>query len=139
MDTACPIRLLASFTCDGGAEDGSEQVRFEVRYDVVTDGTAVYRSAGDAPAATATEQSAVFTLAIDSGASQGNDVQISGYVDLTVPTAIANRSSGVGDLLWISIERDATHVDDTYAGDVNLIQMSPYYTQWCNGGHLAGQ
>lgn len=131
LDTSSPIRLISSFTVDGGTANGTQAIKFTIYWNISSNGNSVYRSTASAPSSTG-EQSTTFTYTVQSG---DEDKMISGYVDLTIPTAKATRSAstGVGDLLWITIKRDSSDVSDTWAGDVNIINFSPFYTSWNNG------
>jgi hypothetical protein len=48
---------------------------------------------------------------------------------------VSRRSGGVGDMLWIYLERAAGEATDTYDDYVTAFSITPIYTRWCEGAH----
>ena len=63
-----------------------------------------------------------------------------GEIVINLPGVNPNPSTGQPDLIWLTIERDATgsNANDTYNGNVTVVQMGVYYIKWRDGGHVTG-
>jgi len=135
-DTSCPIRLLAGFTVDGGTANGTRVIKFTIYWNTSSRGDNIYRSEATAPSTSTGEQSTTFTYTVP---ASGNDKLVKGFIDLEIPSTkpLADSSTGEGDILWITVKRDPSDVQDTYTGDVNLVQLTPYYCKWSNGASIA--
>jgi hypothetical protein len=59
-----------------------------------------------------------------------------GSFNLDFSNVVTNPSSGLSDLVWLSIERDATSSPDTYLGDIVIMQYNVSYVKMYSGGHL---
>lgn len=129
MDTSCPLRLRFTFISTSGAPG---DVEWFVNAGFTSDGDTVSDAVGGAPATIKGEQhiSSVVTVA-------ANDAQQTAEFEIDVSEMVSRRMGAYGDILWISIARDATagNPDDTLGGDVAIIQVRPVYTKWCEGGH----
>jgi hypothetical protein len=126
IDTSCPVTL--KWAVQGSS---SGDVRWNVRWAKSADGDSVYDNSGDAPTNAPLQKVTSFIHSIASA-----DTQYTVEATLDVSDFIAERDGGFGDILWISIERDATDGSDTLNGNVNIIQLVPYYIKCCEGGHL---
>lgn len=123
MDTSAPLVLRLSF-----AGKGTGNVVWFINFGITRDGDTIETSGG--PASINSELHLSKTVAI--GAV---DQQVSTEVEIDVSGVIPRRSTGLPDLLWISIARDGGSGSDTVTAAVNMIQISPTYTRWSEGGH----
>lgn len=129
-DTSCPLRMMMTYITDDAT---AGNIRWLVRWAYSQDGDNVYRSTATAPTAHSTEQSVISIVAAPTAA----DTQGTVVIELDTSKLVSRRSGtpNYGDILWVSIEREGGHADDTHGGDVALIQLTANYTKWCEGGH----
>jgi hypothetical protein len=124
LDTSCKLRLTLHLHSE--LVDTSPDIDFTIRYSASNVGSSVYDATTLSPT-TAVGQNTVTV----SATNPGQDKQFIAEVDLDVSDFVTRDSNNIGDLLWISIQRD----NDGNASDVSLIQVEIQYVQWCNGGH----
>jgi len=53
---------------------------------------------------------------------------------LDISEMVSRREGGVGDTIWLTIQRTGTA--DTNGSDASLVAISANYTKWCDGGHI---
>ena len=127
LDTSCPIRLRLTYITQGNS---AGDINWNIRWSISTDGDSVFATAAQAPGAAPGEQ--LINL-VDPAPTQF--VQKTIEFDLDISDAISRRSGAFGDLIWVSIERLGGSGPDTHGDNVALVQLAPYYTKWCDGGH----
>jgi len=129
-DTSCPLRIVLTYITDDAT---AGNIRWVIRWAYSQDGNNIYRSSAGAPTAHSTEQSIIEIVTAPTAA----DTQGSAVIQLDTSKLVSRRSGtpNYGDILWVSIEREGPHADDTHEGDVAIIQLTANYTQWCEGGH----
>lgn len=130
IDTSFPITFQLSFVCDTTI---AGDVEFVVRYDIANAGDSVYTSAGSAPTNTANEKSASVIKSVTTA-----QILYSATITANVDSINPNPSSGVPGIIWFTIERDAQvgNTNDTYTGNVSILQFYPRYIAWNDGIHL---
>lgn len=59
--------------------------------------------------------------------------------ELDISKLVPNRNTGsnTGDILWVSFQRNGSAGTDTYTGDASTIQITPYFSKWCEGAYQA--
>jgi hypothetical protein len=129
VDTSNRFKLHLSWITNDN--DGGN-VRWVVRWAKSIDGDSIYRSAAAAPATAPNEKELIQITA-----APAIDTQKTEEFALDVSDMISRPQGAFGDVLWLSLEREGDHTNDTHDGDVSLLQMSMYYTKWCEGGHQA--
>ena len=129
-DTSCPLRLVISYITDDAS---AGNIRYVIRWGFTKDGDNVYRSTSTAPSTGPNEQNVIGIILAPTVA---DTVQTS-VIELDTSSLVSRRTGtpNYGDILWVALERDGTHADDTHSGDVSLIQFTANYTKWCEGGH----
>lgn len=125
LDTSSPLRLILHLHSE--IADSSPLIDFTVRFAKSNEGSSVYDSTSIAPT-TATGQ----TTLTGSATNPGQDQQFTMIFDLDVSDFVTRNSDNIGDLLWMSIQRD----NDGNDSDISLIQVEIQYLKWCNGGHI---
>lgn len=128
FDTSCPIKLRVSMFSVGTS---GGNIRWVLRIAKSSDGDSVYETRQKAPP-TAPEQTEIISIL---PAPSTLNVQLTHEFEFDVSQMVSRRSSGFGDLLWITLERTGNHGDDTHNDDIAAISISAYYTRWCEGGH----
>lgn len=129
IDISFPIKIkfsvLGDLTTTGNVE-------FKIKYVFSSVNTHIYTNIDDA--------------SDDIGDTISTSIEITqGYkqynieIPLDIHRIFINNRSGNNHILWIQLERDATpeNVNDTYIGNVTLVQLGLYYIEWCNGGHIS--
>lgn len=130
IDTSCPLKLQLGWMTTGA---GSGNIRWVFRWARLGDAGAVYATEALAPSAAVGGQSAVVLSAAPTAASQ---FRIDAPVYLDISAVNARPASGLGDYLCLTIERDSTHGDDTYTGNIALVSMQVQYVAAFSGAHL---
>lgn len=132
LDTSFPVKVKFSAVGDTAA---AGNVEFIARWNVSNNGSSIYRTTAAAPSSSVGEKSASTVIAMTSA-----DVAYRGEITVDLAGVNPNPSSGQPDLLWLSIERNATggNANDTYVGNVTIVQMGVYYIKWRDGGHITG-
>jgi hypothetical protein len=127
-DTSTPIAFQWTwFTVAGGGD-----VLWNIRWGYSSDGANIYLTEGAAPTTHATQQ--LITQIIPSA---GAGIQITSMAQLDVSGMVARRVGSAGDILWLTLERDGSGGSgDTNTGDAVLVEISPYYAKWSEGGHF---
>jgi len=129
-DTSFPIKIKFSFI---GDNDVANDVQWKIRYAYSTTGSNVYRNITDAPSIGPNEK---VISKISSIATNNSDTEIREVIELNIEDININPSSGDEHILWISLERDGTNVNDTYQGSISMIQLKGVYVSWGSGGHI---
>lgn len=132
LDTSFPVKIKFSIVGDTAA---TGNVEFIARWNVSNNGSNIYRTTAAAPTSSSGEKSASTIIAMAAA-----DVAYRGEIVVDLAGVNPNPSNGQPDLLWLSIERNATggNTADTYAGNVTIVQMGVYYIKWRDGGHITG-
>jgi hypothetical protein len=128
-DTGCPIRLRITWFPENG-ETGDVYWRARIAY--TSDGDAVYGSSTGSPDTHPTAITAEKAVSVGTG---DGETQITTTIELPINQMVSRRSGGVGDMLWIYLERAAGEDTDTYSDYVTAFSITPIYTRWCEGAH----
>ena len=132
MDTSFPIKIQMTIV---GNNATAGTVEFIARWNLSNEGDTIYLTAGSAPGTSTNEQSTSTTVNVSAD-------QTSYTTEMTVNLSGANPNPSTGrpDLVWLTIERDATigNMNDNYAGDISIVQVGVFYVKWRDGGHLLG-
>ena len=123
IDTSCPIRLRWAVQCTN-----SGTIEWVVRWAATADGDSVYDTANNSPTDAVGQQSITVDQVI-SGADQQDTIE----VELDISEFLPERENGFGDMLWVTIQRNGN--TDAMNGNVNIIQLVPFYTRCAIGGH----
>ena len=128
MDTSCPLNFQFVFQSPG---TGDAELFMNIA--VSQSGDNVYTTAGAAPSTFDSKRSLQQVVTIPAANTQQ-------YLSIPIDMSdvIPRRSSGGPDIIWFTIARDATggNSDDTLGSDVNVLQVTPIYTKWCDGAHV---
>lgn len=131
IDTSCPIKVRLNIQ---GESNVAGAIRFELRWAFTFRGQPIYTTTGNAPAVNVTERSTEQTVSYTAG-EIFRTVAIQTF-ELEIPELIAQIAGGDGgDLLMITIERNANNPADTYNGNVIINDIAFEYTSWRDGGH----
>lgn len=128
IDNSFPIKLKIAVI---GSSGTSGNVKFTIRYDFSDVDSDVYLLEADAPTNTSSEKMTSIVVPI-TALNREHRFDVS----LDFSGIDANFYIGGPQLSWMSIERNAGVGDDTYIGDVSIIQLAPYYVSWIDGSHL---
>jgi hypothetical protein len=128
MCTSCPITFAWATISNAGGGN----VRWVIRWGRTTDGDAVFRTSGAAPPVGPHEQS----VTIVDVAPAAADTQKAYTASLDVRDFIGRRPGAFPDGLWISLERDGGHGDDTHLGDMAVINVSGLHVIWASGAYM---
>lgn len=133
LDTSFPLELRWRWI----NQDANGNIKWNVRWGWTTDFaddtgavSTVNVSTAAAPITGPNEQSVI----ILSSASGTAFKQHTAIAEINISNMVSDRVGGYGDMLWVAIERDGSHVDDTNTGDAYILQISPYYCKWREGG-----
>lgn len=103
-------------------------VEWVIRWGYATELDVVYASSVGAPATWPNEQSIVLiesTPPVDKGLKTST-------ISLKIPDMVARNTAGLPqDILVITLDRNGAA--DTNNGNINLLQVAPFYYSWCNG------
>lgn len=136
LDTSCPIKVRINYHGESATQSGN--VRWEVRWGHVSEGGDIFRSTAQAPALAPTQQNIVVLDAV-TVADFFNRTKTF-VAELEVPEIIPQVVGGAGgDLLFITIARNANIGTDTYEADITINDISFEYTSWRIGGHVLAQ
>jgi len=108
---------------------GTGDVEWFINVGIVKDGDAIATSGG-----ATTIPREVHTSKIVSVPTA--NVRVKTSIDVDLSDVISRREVGGADEVWITIARDGGYGNDTLSGTANVIQISPTYTKWCEGGHV---
>lgn len=128
LDTSSPIRLIWTVITDNTSLGNIE---WNINWGWSTDGGLVYDSSAGSPTTHPTQQTLDL---IDEAPNQYT--QKSYMVDLDISKMLATRPGGFGDILWITIQRSGTSINDTHTGNVSLLNIEPLYSSVSLGGHI---
>ncbi len=132
IDTSFPIKLNIAFVCNNAA---AGDIQWTLRYTYTESGNALFLNSTDAAASTATviTNTKITTLGINQ-----NNKDLREVISMDIHTIPANPSNQDKYILFVTLERDATNVNDTYPGDVALFSLDGIYIIWSQGGHILG-
>lgn len=116
MCTSCLLKAKPTISCDNSA---AGNVRIGIYYTYTNTNDVIGNPSGTT---TATSNTSLTTLAVS-----GSRTQISTVLDLN----LTNISSG--SLIWIEFVRLGSDVNDTYTGNIYLLNLTFGYRIWCNG------
>ena len=130
FDISFPLKLKFAILGDSGS---GGNVEFVARWNTTNSGSSVYRTTAEAPTTSTGEKSVATTITISAA-----DTEYRGELVLDLNRVNPYPATGTEQLLTLSIERDATggNANDTYAGNVAFIQMTPFYISWRMGGFI---
>ena len=69
--------------------------------------------------------------------TQDKMLNITFNLDVSMLVSQRNTGSNTGDVLWVTIERNATSINDTYLGNFNLVQCTPFFIKCFDGAYSA--
>jgi len=130
IDNSFPMKVKFAVLGDTST-DGD--VEFVARWNTSNAGSSVYRTTSGAPPSSTREKSIATTITITDA-----DTEYRGVLEIDLNRVNPYPSSGTAEMLWLSVERDATggNSNDTYPGNVTLIQITPFYIAWREGGFI---
>lgn len=125
MDTSTKLELTAYVF-----SNATGNARFNIRWATSTDGDDCYTSTISSPTTAPNQRSQTIIIPLVAGKITGGEVEID------IPEALLHSAiSGIPDLLWLTMERDATHETDTVNGSVFMIDFAVFYHAWRDGGY----
>jgi hypothetical protein len=132
LDTSFPVKIKFTIIGDNA---GPGDVEFVARWNTSNNGDNIYRATASAPSTSTGEQSTSTIVNISAA-----DTSYRGELVIDLQGVNPNPSDGNPDLIWLTVERDATgtNANDTYTGNVTVVQMGVYYIKWRDGGHITG-
>lgn len=134
LDTSSPIVVHISFQ---GDTNTSGNVRFLLKWGSAKVGGSIFE--GTNGSETSTNQRSTEKIIAVTGANTYRKINHT-TIELEVPEIISQRTSqGMGDLLFIVINRYANNIADTYNGDIVINDVAFYYTSWRLGGNILGE
>jgi hypothetical protein len=125
LDTSCPINLRIIWQTETG--DTTSDFNITVRWSNTNDGDPIYEAPNEAPSTALRQKTLTQTIT-----NVGESTQFSQQFLLDVSDFTTRNEQNVGDLLWITIERN----NDGNSSDLHLVQVEIQYIKWSNGGHL---
>jgi len=130
-DTSTPIHIVWGVRTD---DNSAGNIKWTIRCAWVNEGGDVYASAAAAPT------TAVNQVTVDATAAAPTASNTLKYYEarFSVKDLVSRVSTGVGvgDMLFVSLERAGGAGSDTHGGDVDLVQITAHYTRWSEGGHF---
>ena len=129
MDVSFPMKVKFAVI---GDSDVSGNVELMARYNCSNTGSQVFFSEADAPSTSSGELSSSAVVTMGTG-----NTKYTGELRLDLSGINSSQTEGM-QLLWLTVERDATpgNSNDTYEGNIAVIQLTPYYVSWTDGSHL---
>ena len=130
VDNGFPVKLKFAII---GSSGTIGNVEFVARWNTSNVGSNIYRTTGAAPSSSLGEK--LFSSIINITSA---DTEYRGELELDLNLVNPTPANGIPHLLWVTVERDATagNSNDTYPGSISLLQMSPFYISWRNGGYM---
>ena len=130
FDTSFPLKLSLLFIGDSNT---SGTVQWTVRWTFINSTSNVYHLSSSAPT-TATNESNMIQNSTISAADTNNKQNFLLYLN----QLMSNPPTDDINLCWIAIERNAVsgNTNDTYPGNVSIVDIKAYYICWSNGGHI---
>jgi len=130
LDVGFPIKIKFAILGDSGTPG---DVEFVARWNTTNNGSTVYRTTAAAPTTSTGEKTITTIINISS-----SNIEHRGELVLDLNRVNPYPSTGTAQLLTVSIERNATggNANDTYAGNVSFIQITPFYISWRLGGFI---
>lgn len=130
MDTSFPLKLSLMFIGDSGT---SGNVSWTIRWAFTNSTSNVYHLITSAPTSAPGESNIVQSSTVTT-----IDTTIKQNFLLQFTTLSSNVLTDDINLCWISIERNAapSNTNDTYSGNISLIDIKAFYIIWSNGGHI---
>lgn len=131
-DIGFPIKLKISIVGDNST---AGNVNLVLKYASTQSGDAIYLSSNVAPTTATNEKSISITIPISTASSE-----FRGVFNIDISTVLTNPSNSSPDLVWLSIERDATssNINDTYTGNIRVVNIDTQYVKMYSGAHLLG-
>lgn len=128
LDTSFPLKFVLFYA---GSVGTAGEMRWIVRWGSVFTGGSVYHNSTDAPTTGANELSITSDVTISAA-----DTVYRLEAKLDVQTLDFSPDGNVGDLFWINIARDGTATEDTYSGDVSVLQVGLFGVNMHPGADL---
>ena len=130
LDSGCVITFEITFV---GGSSNSGNVVWNLYWDYQSPGSNIYLNSSSAPESSPGQKTKQFITSFDS--SQNNilkfEVQTMDFSGM-IPY---RQEPQIGDVMWISLERDGSSVSDDYDGDISVLTANVKYLSWCNGAH----
>lgn len=131
VDTSYGIKFTWAWVSNATGGD----VEWEIRWGYTNDqgGTVsnIFPNAAAAPGTGPNQQN--FTLITTANAVNQQKNEVVSIDILNLNPYPVGRSS---DLLWLTIQRTGTSINDTLVGDVRIIQVDGRYVKWNDGGNI---
>jgi len=124
LDIGFPLKVNFSIIGDNNTPG---DVYFKVYYGKTNTNSSVFLTS------TLTNNEQSLTKVVSIAESQK---ETRGTFSLDVSKFLTNLSTGENDLLWLTIERDGTNIEDTYSGNIFLIHSDVKYIKFYSGGHI---
>lgn len=135
IDISFPIKIKFSFICDSTTA-GNVQWNGHLTHTVI--GSNIYSNVNNAPADPPTCVCSNVTTTIS---ANNTNKEIRENIEFDVNDLFVNPRPDDGNesLMWLSIARDATsgNSNDTYPGNIYIIDFQINYIKWCGGNHIA--
>ena len=130
IDTSFPLKVRFAIV---GSSGTAGDAHFTARWHYSNSGSTVHRSTSSAPADIGQSTSTVVTLS-------AADTEYRGELVIPITGINPQNENGQPDLMWMTIERDArsSNAEDTYPGNVAIVQMAVLFVKWRDGEHLCG-
>ena len=128
-DLGFPFKI--KFSCFGD-ENVNGNVQFSALWGTSTHGSNVYTNVIDTTSYTMNEHN-YSNVIVNIDAS---GVEKRAEISLDFCGIVTNPSDGNPDLVWMTLQRDSDSDNDTYNGNVILMQTNVIFVKWCSGGHL---
>lgn len=127
-DVGFPIKIKISLV---GDNDNSGIVNLIARYTTTNISSTIFLSSS-APSAAVNEKSISINIPITASSQE-----FRGVFDIDISKFLINPSNKEADLLWLSIERDTTNnINDTYVGNISVVNIDTKYIKMYSGAHL---
>lgn len=130
IDFSFPIKVKVVYM---GSSNSSGDVEWFVKFVNTNVGTGVYMTTMPAPTDHA---DTVTTTKITNIGVNTSETEQRETFEMQLTNINPRPAIGEEDMLWISIERNGAGSNDTYSGDIALVQINLFYIKWCEGGHI---
>lgn len=129
-DLSFPVKIEVSLVGDN-ANTGN--INLIARWNRTSEGSNIYLGGTGAPSISTDEKSQSILIPISN-----SGIEARGIFYLDFSHVVTNPQNGKPDLIWLSIERDATISNnaDTYSGNAIVMQYNVSYIRMYIGGHL---
>lgn len=132
IDTSHFIKLsLIFFPSVNGVGD----IEWIIDYDFSKNGDNIYLASGSAPVSTPNTKQVSTIVPLNN--QQETQLEVSILLDVSELIAYDDTTNN-GDFLFVNITRDATagNPNDTFVGDIVMMNLSAFYIAWNNGGSI---